>query len=47
MMILTAFLVWQSKSPAGQVGSLAASGFVAATPPVPPPAMVSLPPPVR
>ncbi|MCB1509688.1 MAG: OpgC domain-containing protein [Hyphomicrobiaceae bacterium] len=47
MLMLTSFLVWQSKSPAGQVGSLSASGFVAATPPVPPPAMVSLPPPVR
>lgn len=34
---LARFLEWQAASPAGQVGSQAATGFIAATPPVPPP----------
>jgi hypothetical protein len=34
---LARFLEWQAASPAGQVGSKLATGFVAATPPVPPP----------
>lgn len=34
---LARFLEWQATSPAGQVGSKAATGFIAATPPVPPP----------
>jgi hypothetical protein len=34
---LARFLEWQATSPAGQVGSKMATGFVAATPPVPPP----------
>lgn len=47
MVGLALFLAWQSHSPAGQVGSVSASGFVAATPPVPPPSVLVLPPPVR
>ena len=42
---LARFLEWQAASPAGQVGSELATGFVAATPPVPPP--VAQPFPVR
>lgn len=41
MMALAEFLAWQASSPAGQVGSVAAGGFVAAVPPVPPPSYVS------
>jgi hypothetical protein len=37
LVLLTRFLVWQSNSAAGQVGSVAASGFVAGQPAVTPP----------
>lgn len=36
------FLEWQAATPAGQVGSQMATGFVAATPPVPPPVNYNL-----